>query len=66
MVSFSDPIAALEVYVRRAYRMYHLLGIEYQEGDGEDDGESPHVVSWKFKLGSTQSTPQTPRIFSPT
>lgn len=65
----SDPwvtLAALEVYVRRAYRAYTLKGIDYTAG-----AESP-ILSWDFTLGklgqpefgsvsSTQpSTPSTP------
>jgi acetyl-CoA carboxylase/biotin carboxylase 1 len=64
-----DPwvtLAALEVYVRRAYRAYTLKGIDYTAG-----AESP-ILSWDFTLGklgqpefgsvsSTQpSTPSTP------
>jgi acetyl-CoA carboxylase/biotin carboxylase 1 len=65
----ADPwvtLAALEVYVRRAYRAYTLKGIDYTAG-----AESP-ILSWDFTLGklgqpefgsvgSTQpSTPSTP------
>ncbi|KAF3392437.1 Acetyl-CoA carboxylase [Penicillium rolfsii] len=65
----NDPwvtLAALEVYVRRAYRAYTLKGIDYIAG-----AESP-ILSWDFTLGklgqpefgsvgSTQpSTPSTP------
>jgi acetyl-CoA carboxylase/biotin carboxylase 1 len=65
----SDPwvtLAALEVYVRRAYRAYTLKGIDYTAG-----AESP-ILSWDFTIGklgqpefgsvsSTQaSTPSTP------
>ncbi|KZS94649.1 acetyl CoA carboxylase [Sistotremastrum niveocremeum HHB9708] len=55
-------LAAFEVYVRRAYRAYELLSIDYVEGDEEDEGESPHVVTWRFKLGSSKSAPSTPSL----
>ncbi|KAL2260832.1 hypothetical protein VTK26DRAFT_5059 [Humicola hyalothermophila] len=44
-----DPwvsLAALEVYVRRAYRAYTLKKIEYHN----DDTETPSFVSWDFSL----------------
>ncbi|KAB8527784.1 hypothetical protein FH972_025436 [Carpinus fangiana] len=44
----SDPyvsLAALEVYVRRAYRAYSLKQIDYQVG-----AEVPYVLSWDFVL----------------
>jgi len=53
--------AAFEVYIRRAYRAYTLLSIDYEEGDGLDDGEMPHVVTWRFNLGQSHSPPVTPR-----
>ncbi|KAH2851846.1 Acetyl-CoA carboxylase [Aspergillus fumigatus] len=64
-----DPwvtLAALEVYIRRAYRAYTLKGIQYYP-----DGEVP-LVSWDFTLGklgqpefgsvhsNQMSTPSTP------
>lgn len=65
----ADPwvsLAALEVYVRRAYRAYHLQSINYHN----TDSEPPYVVTWDFQLrkvgipeygGSIQpSTPATP------
>ena len=55
--------AALEVYVRRAYHAYTLLLIDYEEGDGLDDGEVPCVVTWCFNLGQSHSPPSTPRLF---
>jgi acetyl-CoA carboxylase/biotin carboxylase 1 len=54
--------AALAVYVRRAYRAYTVLTIDYEEGDGMDDGDAPHVVTWRFKLGQSNSPPSTPRV----
>lgn len=44
-----DPwvgLAALEVYVRRAYRAYVLKQIEYHC----DESDNPSFVSWDFKL----------------
>ncbi|RFU30919.1 hypothetical protein B7463_g5389, partial [Scytalidium lignicola] len=44
-----DPwvsLAALEVYIRRAYRAYSLKNIEYQN----DSGEPPFILSWDFVL----------------
>lgn len=55
-------LAALAVYVRRAYRAYTVLTIDYEEGDGLDDGDAPHVVIWRFKIGQSNSPPSTPRI----
>lgn len=54
--------AAFEVYVRRAYRAYTLLSIDYEEGDGTDDGEAASIVTWRFNLGQSRSPPQTPRL----
>ncbi|KAI9723252.1 MAG: Acetyl-CoA carboxylase [Candelaria pacifica] len=67
----SDPwvsLAALEVYVRRAYRAYSLKRVEYH-----NDFEPPYIVSWDFilrKVGHSEfgmpvqsshpSTPATP------
>lgn len=63
-----DPwvsLAALEVYIRRAYRAYALKNIEYHN----DSGEPPFCLSWDFvlrKVGSPeisvplQSGPPTP------
>jgi acetyl-CoA carboxylase/biotin carboxylase 1 len=66
-----DPyvgLAALEVYIRRAYRAYTLKTIEYHTDD-----ETPYVLSWDFSLrkvrdgeyslpleASYPSTPSTP------
>ncbi|KAF8075011.1 cytosolic acc1, acetyl-CoA carboxylase [Lyophyllum atratum] len=60
-----DPmvaLAAFEVYIRRAYRAYTLLSIDYEEGDSLDDGEVPNIVTWRFNLGQSHSPPSTPRI----
>ncbi|KAI0684026.1 acetyl-CoA carboxylase [Cytidiella melzeri] len=51
-------LAALEVYVRRAYRAYSLLSIDYEE----DDGETPNAVTWRFNLGQSRSPPSTPTL----
>ncbi|KAI4288989.1 MAG: hypothetical protein L6R35_001747 [Caloplaca aegaea] len=69
----SDPwvsLAALEVYVRRAYRAYSLKSVDYL-----NDGEPPYMISWDFTLrkmghqdmgmpvdSAFQSTPATPAI----
>ena len=55
-------VAALEVYVRRAYKAYTLLSLDYEEGDGMDDGEAPNVFTWRFNLGQSPSPPSTPRL----
>lgn len=55
-------LAAFEVYVRRAYRAYTLLSIDYEEGDTLDDGDVPSIVTWRFNLGQSHSPPSTPRI----
>jgi len=38
-------LAALEVYVRRSYRAYSVLAIEYHE-----ESDAPTFLTWKFKL----------------
>lgn len=55
-------LASFEVYVRRAYKAYSLLALDYEEGDGLDDGDAPHVVTWRFNLGQSHSPPATPQI----
>ncbi|OCF39572.1 acetyl-CoA carboxylase/biotin carboxylase [Kwoniella heveanensis CBS 569] len=58
-----DPwvtLSALEVYVRRAYRVYNVMHLDYEEGQ---NGE-PHIITWRFKLGAPQSEPVTPRVDS--
>ncbi|KAH0836414.1 acetyl-CoA carboxylase [Lanmaoa asiatica] len=63
-----DPVvtlAAFEVYVRRAYRAYSLLSIDYEEGDGPDDGELPGALTWRFNLGRSHSPPATPSLSAP-
>ncbi|KAI0796098.1 acetyl CoA carboxylase [Abortiporus biennis] len=54
--------AALEVYVRRAYKAYSLLALDFEEGDGMEDGDAPNVVTWRFNLGSSNSPPSTPHL----
>lgn len=54
--------AALEVYVRRAYKAYTLLSIDYEEGDGVNDGDAPHIVTWRFNLPQSHSPPTTPSL----
>lgn len=48
--------------MRRAYRAYSLMSIDYEVGDGDDDGESPTVLTWRFKLGQSNSPPVTPSV----
>ncbi|KAI0918018.1 hypothetical protein AcV5_002805 [Taiwanofungus camphoratus] len=55
-------LAALEVYVRRAYRAYSLLSVDYEEGDGLDDGDGPNMVIWRFNLPQSHSPPTTPSL----
>ncbi|KAF8757828.1 Acetyl-CoA carboxylase, central region [Rhizoctonia solani] len=37
-------LAAMDVYVRRAYRAYNLISVDYEEGDDLDDGDAPNIV----------------------
>lgn len=50
----SDPwvsLAALEVYVRRAYRAYSLKGLDYLT-----ESDAPFILTWQFQLrGNAQS-----------
>ena len=71
-----DPwvsLAALEVYVRRAYRAYTVKSVQYHS-----DAEPPYLISWDFLLrkgGSSEfgmavnssipSTPATPNVIDP-
>lgn len=59
----SISVAAFEVYVRRSYRAYALLSIDYDEGDGFEDGET--AVTWRFNLGRSHSPPATPKVTAP-
>ncbi|OAV86193.1 hypothetical protein PTTG_30036 [Puccinia triticina 1-1 BBBD Race 1] len=57
-----DPwvaLAALEVYVRRAYRSYSIVNFEYEEGDVNEN--EPVMVSWLFRIRQGASPPSTPR-----
>ena len=38
--------AVLKVYIRCGYQAYLLLSIDYEEGDGLDDGDLPTAVTW--------------------
>lgn len=62
--SFADAFvtAALEVYVRRAYRAYSILSLDYDEGDDVGELDAFQAVTWRFKLGQSRSPPQTPRL----
>lgn len=68
-----DPwvsLAALEVYVRRAYRAYNLHSIHYHNTEDTAEDDMPYMITWDFQLrkvgmpeygGSMQpSTPATP------
>jgi len=61
---FYYSLAAFEVYIRRAYKAYTLLSIDYEDGDTLDDGEVPPVITWRFNLGQSPSPPDTPRLAS--
>jgi hypothetical protein len=52
--------ATFEVYVRQAYYTYTLLSIDYEEGDGTDDGEAFSIVTWRFNLCQSRSPPLEP------
>jgi len=56
-------LASFDVYIRRAYKAYTLLSVDYEEGDGLDDGEAPHVATWRFKLGQEFAAPVTPSLY---
>lgn len=66
-------LAALEVYVRRAYRAYNLKQINYES----DESDSPALITWDFAFKKTSqsefsvptdttfpSTPATPTDYS--
>lgn len=55
-------LASLETYVRRSYRAYTVNYVDYEEGDGLDDGEAPNIVTWQFKLSQSRSPPSTPSL----
>lgn len=57
-----DPwvaLAALETYIRRAYRSYSIINFDYEEGDANED--EPTLVSWLFRIRKGGSPPPTPR-----
>ena len=49
--------------MRRAYKAYTLLSLDYEEGDGMDDGDAPNVVTWRFNLPQSHSPPATPQLY---
>ncbi|BGO92724.1 hypothetical protein NBRC10512_003896 [Rhodotorula toruloides] len=53
-------LAALDTYVRRAYRSYNLLNIEHIEADAAED--EPATVAWSFRMrkAASESEPPTP------
>lgn len=58
-----DPwvsLAALEVYVRRAYRAYSLHGLNYIT-----DVEAPYILTWEFQLRSSSQPGLTPGTQTP-
>lgn len=53
-------LAALECYIRRAYRAYKIENIDYQQGDAAD--EEPLSLAWTFRLSQGEApVPPTPR-----
>lgn len=59
-----DPwvvLAALEVYVRRAYRVYNLMHLDYEPAAKKDDA---NIVTWRFKMGGPGLDSATPRVNS--
>ncbi|KEI40541.1 uncharacterized protein L969DRAFT_22502 [Mixia osmundae IAM 14324] len=53
-------VAALEVYVRRAYRAYNVVHIDHELGDSLED--DPLAVLWTFKLSKASSAPASPHF----
>ncbi|TNY18634.1 acetyl-CoA carboxylase [Rhodotorula diobovata] len=53
-------LAALDTYVRRAYRSYNLLSLEHVEADAAED--EPATVAWSFRMrkAASESAPTTP------
>ena len=51
-----------ELPFHHGYRAYSLLSINYEEGNGLDDGDLPTAVTWRFNLGCSHSPPATPRL----
>ncbi|GMK57121.1 hypothetical protein CspeluHIS016_0309610 [Cutaneotrichosporon spelunceum] len=61
---YKDPwvvLAALEVYIRRAYRVYNLMHLDYQPST---ESGGPNIVTWKFKFGGAGLEAGTPRVDS--
>jgi len=52
----------LEPPFHHGYRAYSLLSINYEEGNGLDDGDLPTAVTWRFNLGRSHSPLVTPRL----
>lgn len=56
----SLALAALETYIRRAYRAYKIENIDHSAGDAVDD--EPLSLAWTFKLTPGEApVPPTPR-----
>ncbi|TGZ84080.1 acetyl-CoA carboxylase [Ascodesmis nigricans] len=56
-----DPwvsLAALEVYVRRAYRAYNLHSLHYHNMEDIVDDDSPFVITWDFQLRKVGGIPE--------
>ncbi|GAA6021680.1 hypothetical protein JCM10207_008111 [Rhodosporidiobolus poonsookiae] len=53
-------LAALDTYVRRAYRSYNLLSLEHIEANAAED--EPATVAWCFRMrkAASESEPPTP------
>ncbi|GAA5834604.1 hypothetical protein JCM3766R1_003613 [Sporobolomyces carnicolor] len=53
-------LAALDTYVRRAYRSYNVLSLEHVEADAAE--HEPATVAWCFRMrkASSESQPPTP------
>jgi acetyl-CoA carboxylase/biotin carboxylase 1 len=61
-----DPwvgLAALEIYVRRAYKSYSLVNLDHIEGDLSES--EPAAITWTFRMrkaGGSTSQPVTPSV----
>ncbi|TXT13716.1 hypothetical protein VHUM_01083 [Vanrija humicola] len=61
---YKDPwvvLAALEVYVRRAYRVYNVMHLDYEPAAQPGDS---NIVTWRFKMGGPGLESATPRVDS--
>ncbi|RSH85904.1 acetyl-coenzyme-A carboxylase [Apiotrichum porosum] len=59
-----DPwvvLAALEVYIRRAYRVYNVLALDYEPVGPNSEA---NIVTWRFKMGGPGHDASTPRVDS--